>query len=52
MCLFIVDYYSRFSVIKKVRKLLAEDLLQAANVVFADFGLPKNLVSDARMNEM
>ena len=38
----IVDYYSKFPVIEKVESLSAKDLIQAAKVVFAEFGSPKN----------
>ena len=37
-------------VIKKVESQSAKDLIQAVKVVFAEFGLPKKLVSDAGMN--
>ena len=38
----IVDYYSKFLVIKKVDSLSDKDLIQAAKVVFDEFDLPKN----------
>ena len=38
----IVDYYRKFLVIEKVGILPAGDLIQAAKVVFAEFGFPKN----------
>ena len=48
----IVDYYSKFPVIKDVENQLAEDLIQAARVLFSEFGLPTRLVSDAGMNSV
>ena len=39
----IVDYFSKFSVVKKVESMLAEDLISATKVVVTEFGLPKNL---------
>ena len=38
----IVDYYSKFLVVKKKEGMLDEDLIWASTVVFAKFGLPKN----------
>ena len=49
MLLCIVDYYNKFQVMKKVETLLAINLIQAAKVVFAYFGLPSagmNFVSE------
>ena len=45
-----VDYYSKLPVVKQVDSLLAKDPVQAANVVYAEFGMPRKLVSDAGMN--
>ena len=48
--LFIVDYYSIFPVVKKTDGLSAGNLIRAVKIVFAEFGLPKKLVSDVGMN--
>ena len=48
--LYIIDYFSKFPVVKRVESLSAKDLMQAAKVVFAEFGLAKKLVSDAGTN--
>ena len=40
----IVDYYSKFLVMKKVESMSPEDLIKAIKVIFGKFGLPKNLV--------
>ena len=36
----IVDYYSKFPVVKKVENMLVEDLIQATKAVFIKLGLP------------
>ena len=38
----IVDYYSKFPVVRKVEILSAKDLIRATKVVFTKFDLPKN----------
>ena len=40
----IVDYYSKFSVVKMEDGLLAYNLFRVVKIVFADFGLPKKIV--------
>ena len=37
----IVDYYSKFPLVKKVESISAEDLIWATKVVLAEFGLPR-----------
>ena len=46
MLLCIVDYYSKFPVVMKVGTLAADDLLQMAKMTFAEYGLPKEILSD------
>ena len=46
----IVDYYSKFPVVKEMVSLSVHDLVQAAKMTFAEFGLPRKIVSNARMN--
>ena len=43
----IVDYYSKFPLVRKAGSLTADDLVKAAKIVF---GLPKKIISDAGMN--
>ena len=46
MLLCIVDYYSKFATVKKVGSLAADDLVQTAKMIFAEYGLPKKSISD------
>ena len=39
MC--IVDYYSKFPKVKMVDSLAADDLVQMAKMILAEYGLPK-----------
>ena len=50
MPLCIVDYNTKFPIIKKADGLSAEDLFSAAKIVFAEFGLPKKIISDTVIN--
>ena len=50
MLLCIVDYYSKFPVVKKTGGFSAGELIRAAKIVFAGFGLPRKIVSDAGTN--
>ena len=50
MLLCIVDYYSKFPIVKKADGLSADDLTRGAKIVFTEFGLPKKIVSDAGKN--
>ena len=38
----IVDYNSKFPIVKKVGSLSADDLVQTAKLMFAEYGIPKN----------
>ena len=39
--LFIVDYYSKFPVVKKLASLTACDMVQTVKIAFAEFVLPR-----------
>ena len=52
MLLCIVDIYSKFPIVKIADGLSPADLIRAAKIVFAEFGLPKKSVSDTGMNFM
>ena len=45
-----VDYYSRFLVMKKVCSLAVDDLVQTGKMILAEYGLPKRIISDAGTN--
>ena len=40
----IVEYYSRFSVVKKTNSLSADSQMRPVKISFAEFGLPQNSV--------
>ena len=46
----IVDYHSKFSVIKMVEDLLEDSLILACRIIFSEYGLPKKIMSDAGGN--
>ena len=46
----IVDYYSKFPIVKKADSITADDLVKADKIVFTKFKLPKNIISDEGMN--
>ena len=48
--LFIVNYYSKFSITKKADGLSADNLIRTAKMLFVETGLPKKIVSDAGTN--
>ena len=50
MC--IADYYSKFSIVKIVNSLLADDLVQITKLIFAEYGLSKKIISDMGTNFM
>ena len=45
-----VDNYCKFPIMKKSKGLSADDLIRAAKITFAEFGLPNKIVSDAGTN--
>ena len=46
----IVDYHSKFPVIKRLKGLSTENLIATAKVIFAEYGIPCKLMSDAGTN--
>ena len=46
----IVDYYTKFPVIKKMEDLSTDSLILTCKIIFAEFGLPKNIMSDSGVN--
>ena len=46
MLLCIVDYHSRFPVVKKGDNHAVDDLVQMTTMIFAEYGLPKKIISD------
>ena len=46
----IVDYHSKFPVVKRLEGLSAESLITTIKVIFADYGIPQKLMSDAGTN--
>ena len=45
--LYIVDYHSKFPIIKKAEDLSADSLILTCKVVFAKYGMPKKIMSDS-----
>ena len=46
----IVDYHSKFPVIKRMEGLSTESLIATTKVIFAEYGIPCKLMSDAGTN--
>ena len=46
----IVDYHSKFPVIKRLEGLSTENLIATAKVIFAEYGIPHKLMPDAGTN--
>ena len=46
----IVDYHSKFPVIKRLEGLSTENLTATAKVIFAEYGIPHKLMSDTGTN--
>ena len=46
----IVDYHSKFLVIKSMEGLSAENLIATVKLIFAEYGIPCRLMSDAGSN--
>ena len=46
----IEDYCSKFPTVKKVGGLAADDLVQMTKIIFAEYGPPKMIISDAGKN--
>ena len=43
----IVDYHSKFPVIKKAEDLSADSLILTCKIIFSEYGLPDKIISDA-----
>ena len=43
----VVDYYSKFPIVKKISVLSPDDLRHTSKLIFAELGLPKKIISDA-----
>ena len=48
LCL--VDYHSEFPVVKKMDGLSTENLITTTKVIFAEYGIPHKIMSDAGTN--
>ena len=48
--LYIVDYHSKFPIIKKTEDLSADSLILMCKVIFAEYGLPKKIMFDSGSN--
>ena len=48
--LYIIDNNSKFPVIKKAEDLPADSLMPMFKVIFAEYGLPRKIVSDSGSN--
>ena len=46
----LVDYHSKFSVIKRIEGLLADNLIDVLKIIFAEYGIPCKIMSDAGTN--
>ena len=46
----IIDYNSKFPVIKKLEGLSAESLINTTKIIFAKYGIPPKIMSDAGTN--
>ena len=46
----IVDYHNKFPVVKRLEGLSAENLITAIKVIFAEYGIPHKIMSDAGTN--
>ena len=46
-CLCIVDYHSKFPIIKKAEDLSTDSLILAHKIIFSEYGLLKKIMSDA-----
>ena len=46
----VVDYHSKFPIIKRMEGLSAESLITTVKLIFAEYGIPHRLMSDAGSN--
>ena len=49
-CLCVVDYSSKFSIIRRLQGLLAENLINAVTAIFAKYSIPQKIMSDTGTN--
>ena len=49
-CLCIVDFHSKFPIIKKTTDLSADSLILTCKIIFAEYGVPKKIMSDSGGN--
>ena len=45
-----VDYESKFPIIKRLEGLSAKNLTNAVKIIFAEYGIPQKIMSDAGTN--
>ena len=46
----IVDYHSKFPIIRKTEDLSVDSLILTCKIIFAEYGLPKKIMSDSGSN--
>ena len=46
----IVDYHSKFPVIKRIEGLSADNLIDALKIIFAEYSIPHKIMLDAGTN--
>ena len=46
----IIDYNSKFSVVKKLEGLSVESLITMTKIIFSKYGIPQKIMSDAGTN--
>ena len=46
----IVDYHSKFMIVKKTKDLSAASLILTCYIIFAGYGIPKKIMSDSSSN--
>ena len=46
----VVDYHSKISIIKKAEDLLADSLILTCKVIFAEYRIPRKIMSDSGGN--
>ena len=46
----IVDYNSKFPIVKRLEELSAENLTNTVKIIFAEYGIPHKLMSDTGTN--
>ena len=46
----VIDYHSKFPIVKKMERLSADNKISAFKVVFSEYGILKRIMSDAGSN--